>query len=238
MRGFLVAFSVAMVAIQSAAAGGNKKYCAPGCKTKIEALNKRITALEERDQWQMLLRVSKGDGGNVVDKWEGNHAYNEDKAANAQDLSKTFDGIYKSAMVEKWGSLNIQEVKVAVYNKGEEKAYFIFDGRKTTKMNFFDKAKLLASTYPNLSSEPSNYFSIKGHNDYNRHFFMSRSYGGCPNDQAWFVLVDDGKVGCDWSEKEAKPYFLYSPTDTYANLETEALIADTFAIFIRTRPLM
>lgn len=49
-----------------------------------------------------------------------------------------------------------------------------------------------------------------------RHFFINKSYAGCPKDIGWFVVVDKRDV-CAWARQGNVPVFLYNKSSKAAN---------------------
>lgn len=45
-----------------------------------------------------------------------------------------------------------------------------------------------------------------------RHFFINKSYGGCPQDFGWLAVKDSDNfsIACDWDKHSTFPQFLYS----------------------------
>ena len=56
-----------------------------------------------------------------------------------------------------------------------------------------------------------------------RKFFVNRSYGGCPNDYGWFVVVDKYQA-CDWEKKGPVPIFLFTRENTRRNWNTGKML--------------
>ena len=97
-----------------------------------------------------------------------------------------------------------------------------FDARGTDKFNWFLVEKLTNSSWNDIKKEPRNYFAIIGDNGpAKRRFFINRSYGGCPNDNGWMVIIG---AACDWErrfvDKQQPHVILYSKLGGYVNWET------------------
>ena len=45
------------------------------------------------------------------------------------------------------------QIKVVVYNNGVEKANVIFDGRNTGRDNWFDRSRIISSTFSDIKSQ-------------------------------------------------------------------------------------
>ncbi|KAK3100173.1 hypothetical protein FSP39_015753, partial [Pinctada imbricata] len=89
-----------------------------------------------------------------------------------------------------------QQVKVSVFNSSTEVAYLIFDAMWTDRFSWFNKSRLISTSYnmTHLMSQPFNFFSISGDatSSVVRRFLITRNYGGCVNDKGW-ILVSDGR---------------------------------------------
>ena len=59
------------------------------------------------------------------------------------------------------------------------------------------------------SAFAGNYFSMAGHIELQRHFFINERYGGCGNDWGW--LISASGTTCSWeSSRNAAPALLFS----------------------------
>nr|XP_006812409.1 PREDICTED: uncharacterized protein LOC102807374 [Saccoglossus kowalevskii] len=171
--------------------------------------------------------------------WLGESTLNEDNP-DAKLLDDSYPQHFKSSLVERWGELNIQQVKVSLYTAGEEVTYFIFDGTGSDKHNWFSQERLVDSPYSDLTSTTvTNYFSIEGHTEVGRTFFINGQYGGCHVDYGWLV-VRTAEEACDWDEtgqpESGFPTFLYSELKPFGNTwnDDSPGLADIFAIFIKS----
>lgn len=45
-----------------------------------------------------------------------------------------------------------------------------------------------------------------------RHFYINKSYGGCPQDVGWLAVKESANFtsACDWDKHSTYPQFLYS----------------------------
>ncbi|XP_072017518.1 lactadherin-like [Amphiura filiformis] len=100
------------------------------------------------------------------------------------------------------------------YN-GAELMTLLFNGTGSNTLDWFSKERLLSSSYDDIDIEPQNYFSVEGHADLGRHWFISRDYPGCSGDTGWMVVAYDFTPDCDWERNNALPVFLYSLTNNY-----------------------
>ena len=59
----------------------------------------------------------------------------------------------------------ILKVKVSIYKLGSEVAYFIFDGRRSDRFSWFNKTRLITTSYNRtvIMNEEQNFFSIHGY---------------------------------------------------------------------------
>lgn len=56
----------------------------------------------------------------------------------------------------------VLQVKVAIYNNGVEKANIVFNAVGADKNNWFDKSRVISSTYTDIQNAPSEFFSMIG----------------------------------------------------------------------------
>ncbi|KAK7505814.1 hypothetical protein BaRGS_00003085, partial [Batillaria attramentaria] len=73
-----------------------------------------------------------------------------------------FLGNYKPALSNFWDTCKFDQVKVAVWNQGQEKAWIVFDARGASKMNWFDQSRIVSSSYTDLKGSQPHFFSMQG----------------------------------------------------------------------------
>ncbi|XP_035687566.1 uncharacterized protein LOC118423503 isoform X1 [Branchiostoma floridae] len=174
--------------------------------------------------WQIVFEIRPGVGDWAVDAWGSEH---------------THTGHFKSPLVDMWDTLGVKRVKVSLF-QGAEVRELIFNGVNSDKFSWFSKDRLLTSPWADLPTEPNNFFSIDGETnpDARRTWFISRNYGGCPNDAGWLVVVETGPQGsCEWERVPAGPGVLYSRKSTYVNWTSGGAdigVADRMVISIDT----
>jgi len=103
-----------------------------------------------------------------------------------------------------------------VYESGLIKKELLFDATGTDKLNWFSQGKLISSSWTDMKTESTNYFSIQGDSRISRNFFINKNYGGCNIDSGW--LIASGGTDCSWESSAAhKHKVLYSKLSTYTN---------------------
>eukprot|EP00118_Oscarella_pearsei_P003836 m.15933 g.15933 ORF g.15933 m.15933 type:complete len:262 (+) comp26639_c0_seq2:418-1203(+) len=183
----------------------------------------------------MIFKIAAGQPGNAQALWKSSQTVNEElisvilpKFASRRHYKNSF------AVAANWGALAPLEVHVVLFKGGKEEVRLIFDGRKTTPINWFTKSRLLLSPYSDIQSYPQNFFSIEGHqNGFDRSFYINRNYGGCHVDQGWFAVI--GKEYCSW-EKGSLIKIMYSKGSTSVNWTRGGAkigLADFMAVYLR-----
>ncbi|XP_019635250.1 PREDICTED: uncharacterized protein LOC109478233 [Branchiostoma belcheri] len=163
-------------------------------------------------EWLEVFSTLKGTGQTVYDAWSA--------GPDDQVLHN------KCPVVEHWGSLNIQQVKV-VLESSSGNLELIFDGQNTDKFNWFTKSRLVSSPWNDIDTEPQNFFSIEGDASAKRSFYINRNYGGCPVDAGWLMVADEGPDGvCTWerASEDQLPLIMFSKLDT--NINFDSVVAD------------
>lgn len=166
--------------------------------------------------------------------WTNAGGFNE---ANATAKVLNDNGLdFKSTLVDTWPT-DMTNVRVAMYSNGNEVAYIDFNPAGTTNTNFFASANVAGSNWTDLG-DGGNYFSIAGHVEIDRHWFINNNYGGCGVDVGQLVVIDgDGSQPCGWERNRLggnDRAFLYStqPTEVNWNGSTTVGVADVFAVFV------
>ncbi|XP_068684588.1 uncharacterized protein [Montipora foliosa] len=147
----------------------------------------------------------------------------------ALDVTKQHTGLYKNRIVSEyhWRMFNPSKVRVAVYKSAILVKKAEFDGTASTPYNWFSPARysVEASSWRDIKYETKNYFSIIGWCKYQslfcRHFYMSVSWGGCPNDRGWLMISNRGH--CDWESVDIDHFkmIIYSKKSTHARFSSE-----------------
>ncbi|CAH1238490.1 FBN1 [Branchiostoma lanceolatum] len=171
--------------------------------------------------WHRVFATVSGTGQSVYDAWT---------AGDGADIKHD-----RHPMVEQWGSLALYQVKVVFeYSQSME---LIFNGQNTNKNNWFTKNRLWSSPWNDINSEPINYFSIEGHADLKRRFFINRQYNGCDRDMGWLVVAEMGQsAGCNYERPPTGqlPYIRVSSAGRSVNWNNDNgfITADRMVIYI------
>lgn len=148
---------------------------------------------------------------------------------------------FKSAWIDSasnWST--VDSVRVSMLSGGNEVAYIAFGG-STSKSDFFTAANVVDSTWGDISTNSFNYFSIPGHDDIGRNWFVNQNYGGCWNDAGYMAVVDYGPSPCGsyWESTANKApgdpdrMFIYSTGSAAENYTYGSVgFADTFAVTV------
>ncbi|XP_056014658.1 uncharacterized protein LOC130052762 [Ostrea edulis] len=193
-----------------------------------------------QDDWQLVFQAVTGNGENVLNAWNSRSPSRCTiqagcipagfKLDNQRDNTKHL----RSPLIDKWNSLNILKIRVVFGGQGKTLAYLEFDGSGSTKNDWFSKARLLHSSWSDLKTSKTNYFSMLGDESrVTRHFFINKSYAGCPKDIGWFVVVDKRDV-CAWARQGNAPVFLYNKSSKAANWNRDIGVADLMNVYIQT----
>ncbi|XP_069141059.1 uncharacterized protein [Argopecten irradians] len=204
-----------------------------------------VTMTSESGDWVLVFKGVTGGSTSIYDLFLGNTSYNA-YVKEAQVLDNSFPDHYKSDIINYWDDMDITKVKVGVYVGHEERTFFEFDARGCNISNWFDRSKLINSSYTDLllTSTPVNYFSMEGHkgqtgeDHHVRRFFVNSHYDGCPNDRGWFFVYDVGSRGiCLWEKDHLSevPAVLFVSGSTSAMFMSERgkLRADFMTISVQ-----
>ncbi|KAK7488060.1 hypothetical protein BaRGS_00020651 [Batillaria attramentaria] len=244
----LLILLLSLVAIDTAWSKGkkdvmNKKQLTAAVKNIQTQMESRVTPVYLDNGYLLAFRVTPGIGVSVFDTYMRT-GYDDDNyvarltmpcGCTSVDGSQPCDRHYRGKVLDTWS--NIDRVRVSLYEGGEEKAFVEFDGNDSSLDNWFRRDRLVDSSWPDLSTESQNYFSIAGHAraDLGRRFFINKSYAGCPYDFGWLALIDVNDV-CDWGKTSSTPKILYSPGSSYVHWGKGAeAVADVMTISVKLR---
>lgn len=222
-----------------------KKYLlATSC---VLALGVASTAADAATR--LVMKVSDApaaSGTTVIDPyldWTGTGGINEGVAGAT---SLTNNGVdYKDSWVDtNWG--DVTSVRVSMYTSAVEVAYMEFSAAGTTKEDFFSIANLTSSTWTDVATEQRNFFSIAGSPINDRHWYVNRNWGGCPNDRGWMMVLDgraNPSYACAFEDNRTDTGsttrgFLYADAMTEQNFTSGSIgVADVFAVTVTTAPV-
>lgn len=118
--------------------------------------------------YELVLKGVAGSGLDIRELWLSSASLNDGndvQSFQAQYINSSYN--FKSKKVEEWALLQIEEVKVTLYDfSGRELISLIFDGKESTKLNWFSQDRLLSSPYIDFGSADKSvvgyYFDIHG----------------------------------------------------------------------------
>ena len=187
-------------------------------------------------RWQTIFVACSGNGQSMLGAYKKVDYKSE---ITHHDCSS---GHLRSSLINKWNSHKIDEVKIELIKGGDVVKVFVFDGTGSTNMNWFDKQRLVKSSYSDLSkSSTTNFFSIIGDKTVDRHFYINRNYHGCPNDKGWLMVVDTPVANyrpCKFDRlpRMKYPYIVYGPNNNVGHYQKTGQyeVADKLVISIKT----
>jgi hypothetical protein len=156
-------------------------------------------------------------------------------------MARSYSDHYRNRIVSNWAYIGVKYVKYAYYENNQEVAYVIFNGAGSNINSWFDKRRVISSSYTDLTATRSfNLFSIAG--DYRpregeRRFIINSHYGGCAVDQGHMVISEEEPPNnlCNWDNHPKYPQFLYSKINTIDYWSRRMFgRADYMAIFIKS----
>jgi len=100
--------------------------------------------------------------------------------------------------------ITVDDIEVRVITNEKTLKFAQFSGfAQDDEDAWFAAAYLGANSWSDLTpSSTFNYFSIAGHSEINRNWFINSYYGGCNVDSGWLCVVGR-ETGCDWEERES-----------------------------------
>jgi hypothetical protein len=185
--------------------------------------------------WTLVYKVNKDVDADIVTLFANDSVLNEDQKQHAT-LTAT-GAHYKNRIAAKYwnaGGVTLSQALVAVCNDGKPAKTLRFNLTGTTKDNWYQNDKLLASDWSDLTGQGVQYFSIPGDSGNGRHWYINNNYGGCPADAGW-LIVDRGPHPCGWETSRDPPVsILYSNAGGYSNWNSGSIVeAQVFAVLVR-----
>ncbi|GFO46694.1 hypothetical protein PoB_007319900 [Plakobranchus ocellatus] len=138
--------------------------------------------------------------------------------------------------IDNW--INIDEVLFAIYKDGEIVKRVMFNGRGSTYTSWFHAGRVILSTWDDLTTQPHNFFSIKGFDTvagHVRRFYVNLDHHkGCDGFRGWFYVRDVVSGGCAADVSVAFPVLQYAKGNTFSVwLSENAGRADAIGVFVK-----
>ncbi|XP_052719648.1 uncharacterized protein LOC128191556 [Crassostrea angulata] len=180
-----------------------------------------------KENWVLIFHATSGSGEDVLKAWKTRHNNCDllsgicpcstsngclPPKARFETLKSTTKTL-RSPYINYWNSLNINKVKLELNTRGNTVAFIEFDGKDSNYLNWFDNSRILSSSWTDVhKSQTYNVFSIDKESRFYRHFYINKSYGGCPQDVGWLAVKESANFtrACDWDKHSTYPQFLYS----------------------------
>ncbi|XP_071145288.1 uncharacterized protein [Mytilus edulis] len=208
----------------------------------ITFISSMLMVYTKGEDWVHVFTATTGGKGSVYNLYtDENSSVQEQRTKEIS--SSTVKRHYKSDLINYWEHLNIEKVKVSINKDGAEREYFIFNGTKSSKTDWFSRKRLLNTSYQDLNSTiHTNYFQINGDQQNKRRFFINKYYAGCQYDSGWLVVLDmNARRSCTWGKKykQQGPLVSYCPShvaciyDKFAGKDD--MLADNLEIYIKCK---
>ncbi|XP_033126065.1 uncharacterized protein LOC117124048 [Anneissia japonica] len=175
--------------------------------------------ISHSSEFELVFKVVTGATSDMMDLYTTAESFN-DGQFEAMSLDQRHTRNYVNELLGHWDDSNIQKVKVALYEDGSEVMHMIFDGVGSNHMSFFQNQNLISSPWSDLPSSQTNFFSIEGHADAARRWYINKSYNGCDNDTGWFLVKPGIPAPCPYEECIAYPCFTYNSMETVDTWKT------------------
>lgn len=188
-----------------------------------------------RGPWRLVYKVHKEDYmigyTNAVEFYERSGGSSETDVNVMRDMYGTGTR-YRSTKLDTWGTTTIiTAVRLAMWVTNTEKAYFVFNALGKTKSNWMDCDNLIDSSYTDVSSQPIATCTISNSG---RNFLIQSGYGGCTNDNGWFMLKDsDAPNSCDWDGTGSYVILIYAASVTKTTWNSAKQYADAMTISVQ-----
>ncbi|KAH3856958.1 hypothetical protein DPMN_099554 [Dreissena polymorpha] len=210
------------------------KECFISSTPAFAALNETIdpsSTVFAFDDWTLVFRGTPGIGTNPKLAWIGTEGVTSTDETCMSLSATSCRQHYRDPVVDQWDNLRITEVKISFYKDDNEK-YIIFNGTDTTISDWFQKERILSSSWSGMEQKSFTYFSLEGHAS--RNFFTS-SYYGCDHDEIFTLVLTSHVLLCTYDIHTTYPQFLFATENAAGRPESLSGVAfaDVFAIFVK-----
>ena len=135
---------------------------------------------------------------------------------------------------ENWS--NIDEVLLAVFNKGQMVKRIVFNGHGSTLTSWYEASRLVLSSWSDMKTQSHNIFSIEGETrpQYMRRFFINHDYTTCDKFRGWFFVGEADDGGCIMDKTIARPFIQFAAGNSMAVWQSSDVArADAFGVFLK-----
>nr|KAG5702882.1 hypothetical protein BaRGS_019101 [Batillaria attramentaria] len=178
--------------------------CAAFCRLCDDFELTTARAVTAQPGWVVLMKGVKGVPGDLWKLWSGTNTSNEN-VPQAQYLTNQYPGNYKSPYANSWGTCRFEQVKVAIYSGGQEKANIIFDVRSASKNDWFRPDNVVSSTW-NVLPQTSDQFGTAS--DPHGHQFAVGDFHGCSGTGFLLVSTEDNSCPYEDTGSPNRPVFV------------------------------
>ncbi|VDI36907.1 Hypothetical predicted protein [Mytilus galloprovincialis] len=119
----------------------------------------------EEECWALVYKISTGGNGSAYDLFMSNDSLNidDEEAMSLHCSTNTSRKHFKSDIINNWSSIGVDQVRLSVYVSGIEQVFLLFNGSETNKTNWFNKSRLINSSYSDLNEQNIvSFFSVDG----------------------------------------------------------------------------
>ncbi|KAJ7340356.1 Saccharopine dehydrogenase [Desmophyllum pertusum] len=140
--------------------------------------------------WTMIFKVVGGVSPPEVGQLCKSSSAQSENVTDTLDTTKNYPSHYKNRIVMNWQVFNPQEVRVVLYENGNELISLKFNASGTNNMDWFSQVNLISSPWSDLKTATNNNkFDIIGRL-LDRYFELSGPYTGCDSDTGWLVITN------------------------------------------------
>ncbi len=192
--------------------------------------------------WTEVYKTSDGANIDANALWNAATPVN-DATTDCASITTTGANAYcVTKLVTKFWNANgvsFTNARVHAYTGGAITAFVKLSGLTSDKVAWYSQATLAGSSWTDLATSPTNFFSIAGDSQYGRNWFTNQSYGGCGADTGWFVVSSTGGAQnkpCTWETSHGSgTRVFYASTPTATNWNTAGTVADADLMMVLVR---
>ncbi|XP_021362331.1 uncharacterized protein LOC110456100 isoform X6 [Mizuhopecten yessoensis] len=186
--------------------------------------------------WFLVFRARAGNTRSVVFSYIHPFGTNEDNALPgclSTSPSAKCNGNYRHSTIDKWRSIGVKRVKLELYKGTTPVAFIIFNGTNTQSTSWFDRKKILSSSWTDIKRRGAtdlNFFGRKN-DGVNRRLMINKATSSCKDDEGWLIVVEDNGE-CPYDKNAKYPIFLYSDGSRATLYEDYGKQAEVLAIYV------
>ncbi|XP_061181033.1 uncharacterized protein LOC133189648 [Saccostrea echinata] len=207
----------------------------------------KLACYKKEGPWTIVFKTQSNSGAHPLQSYN-NTGTQQERNSSFPSTCVTLAKVpgcttpYRTALVDDWEQLKVQNVLFTVTVNSTFKQEIIFDGRNSSSFDWFSGSRVINSSWSDVTeSQTYLFFDILGLQDsiVNRFWTIMNYHQGCPGDFGWFSASYNPPYGCSYDLTSLSyPVFRASPSSTACVMASSTVEAEAFSVSILAKSLI